>query len=187
MLSAASSPEAWGDSGTTEGAPRARGWRCAAAMKKTRCVGPAHEWSRPGPARSCSPNEGHGALVVLLGGHSGLDGGDGGDQCGVSGGHRGSPSDVGDLWASGGKLGWLMGEAVRRGSSRVHGEGEGTRARQVTRETEPGSMRCPRRRRWGGSRRRGEGSRHRQGPRRPLRPRRGGCPWRRGGRRGGRT
>jgi hypothetical protein len=38
--------------------------------------------------------EGRGVLALLRDCHDDLDGGDGGDQCGVSGGRRGIPSDV---------------------------------------------------------------------------------------------
>jgi hypothetical protein len=69
------------------------------------------EWSKPGPARSYSPSEGRRALVVLLGGHSGLDGGDGGNQRGVGGGRRGSPSDVDDCGRVVGKLGTAAGRS----------------------------------------------------------------------------
>jgi hypothetical protein len=68
--------------------------------------------------------EGRGALALLRGG---LDGGDGGDQRGVGGGRRGSPSGVGEEWANG-----L--EVDRRDGARFHGGGESARACRVPRE-----------------------------------------------------
>jgi hypothetical protein len=47
--------------------------------------------------------EGRGALALLRGSHDGLDGGDGGDQRGVGGGRRGSPSGVCNKRARGGE------------------------------------------------------------------------------------
>jgi hypothetical protein len=82
--------------------------------------------------------EGRGALALLRGSHDDLDGGDGGNQCGVGGGRRGSPSGVGDEWASGGEAARrLSGEAGWRERSRFHSGGEGAVARRVTREAEP--------------------------------------------------
>jgi hypothetical protein len=78
-----------------------RGWRCTTGKKETLNHG---QLSGQGLAHSSLllQSEGHGALAFLRGAHDGLDGG---DQCIVGDGRRGSPSDIGDVRASGGRSG----------------------------------------------------------------------------------
>ena len=58
------------------------------------------------------PGEGRNALALLRSGHSGLDGGEDGDQRGVGGRHRGGPGDIGDgLAICGEARGRLSGKA----------------------------------------------------------------------------
>jgi hypothetical protein len=86
------------------------------------------------------PGEGSGVLSLLRGGHSSLDGSNGGCQRGVGSGCQGSPSDVEDRWARGLEARWRLSEDTgRRWASWVHGECEGSRVCRVAREAELGS------------------------------------------------
>jgi hypothetical protein len=74
--------------------------------------------------------EGRDALALLRDCHNGLDGGDGGDQCAVSGGHRGIPSDVANERTCGREArGQLLGEAGRSKGFGLYGRSDVNRAR----------------------------------------------------------